>query len=450
VIRHARPATPPADFFHAPSRHFSQADEGSVRRILLVILLLLIVLLFLVVPGVSLGAQQEPGAAEQQKWYDAAANEFAKKVMRALVKEDAISVKIENRSSMSEQEFGGIRKAIERAMKNMGARIADRVGTARAVITFSENPAKLIWVAQISAGEKEEVVILEVPRPEREAGMTEIPALVIQKEFVIEQEQPILDFALESLPDGQPMKLFVLGGEFLTEFEHRQNRWEKKRALVLPARIGASRDIRGRIEEDRSPVTAHISGAECWFGEEESTKSECKSVELKEGEVPLFLVEEISEFGEWVTGKNYFALDTRDVQGHELVGPKLFSAAPAGPKDDANWIRADVDGVARIYDENKVIAELEKWGSDIAAIESNCGRKHQILATGTGDWTERDTVQAFEIVENKAVAVSPPLELPGPVTALWTARAGNRVSAVVRNLTTGKYEAYSLTITCGR
>jgi hypothetical protein len=43
-----------------------------------------------------------------------------------------------------------------------------------------------------------------------------------------------------------------------------------------------------------------------------------------------------------------------------------------------------------------------------------------------------------------------PAEMNGTITSLWTESNGNSVMAVLRNLQTGKYEAYRLAIACGQ
>ncbi|MGZ4730857.1 MAG: hypothetical protein ACXVZH_01815, partial [Terriglobales bacterium] len=95
------------------------------------------------------------------------------------------------------------------------------------------------------------------------------------------------------------------------------------------------------------------------------------------------------------------------------------------------------------------VAEKLGWGSDIASLRSGCGAGWQVLATGTGAGRS-DAVQAFEIPDREPVAVSTPLEVSGSVTALWTESGANGVVAVVHNSETGRYEAFRLTLTCGR
>jgi hypothetical protein len=88
-------------------------------------------------------------------------------------------------------------------------------------------------------------------------------------------------------------------------------------------------------------------------------------------------------------------------------------------------------------------------GSDLATVHSGCASGWQVLATAqTAD--SRDTIQAFEFMDSMPVAAGQSLDLPGGVTSLWTNAEGDGAVAIVRNASSGKYEAYLLTIACGR
>jgi hypothetical protein len=129
--------------------------------------------------------------------------------------------------------------------------------------------------------------------------------------------------------------------------------------------------------------------------------------------------------------------------------PPFFSAALKAPSVTVG-VFAGLDGQARLYDgELKPEATFSHWGSDIAAIAAGCGAPYQVLAPRSGDWTQPDAIQAFEIVEHEAVAVGQAVEFEGPVTALWPVADGKSTVAVSHNLKTGQYEAFTLSITCG-
>ncbi len=85
---------------------------------------------------------------------------------------------------------------------------------------------------------------------------------------------------------------------------------------------------------------------------------------------------------------------------------------------------------------------MAAWGSDLAGTEAHCGGGSQILATQAGDAREPDALRAFALVQPDPVPLSPPLDLPGPVTAFWSL-GGNAATAVVRDLDDGRYPAYA-------
>jgi hypothetical protein len=87
------------------------------------------------------------------------------------------------------------------------------------------------------------------------------------------------------------------------------------------------------------------------------------------------------------------------------------------------------------------------WGSNIAGVKSECGSGWQVLASGMGDWTERDLLQAFEATD-AVTPVTSVVEMAGPVMALWPSADGSSAQMVARNLANSKYEAFLFTITC--
>jgi hypothetical protein len=86
-------------------------------------------------------------------------------------------------------------------------------------------------------------------------------------------------------------------------------------------------------------------------------------------------------------------------------------------------------------------------GDQVAKLHAACGGDLW-LATGSGDDTQPDFVQAF--AGDKSAVVSNELNLPGPVLALRGVAGTPAAIAIVRNLRTGNYEAYRLSITCGQ
>ncbi|MBZ5527433.1 MAG: hypothetical protein LAN71_05975 [Acidobacteriia bacterium] len=82
-------------------------------------------------------------------------------------------------------------------------------------------------------------------------------------------------------------------------------------------------------------------------------------------------------------------------------------------------------------------------------IAAPCTRASYRLLTGGGDHNEKDWIQAVESVAGEGSRLTPRLEMPGPVLALTVRPEGNSALAIVRNLLTGDYEVYRITLACG-
>lgn len=90
-------------------------------------------------------------------------------------------------------------------------------------------------------------------------------------------------------------------------------------------------------------------------------------------------------------------------------------------------------------------------GSEAAAVPGKCGSSSVILASGTGDWTQPDSIQGYVSSDSQgqAVASGDPVAFDGPVVSLQPpASKEGAARAVVLNLKTGNYEAYIVTATC--
>jgi hypothetical protein len=214
--------------------------------------------------------------------------------------------------------------------------------------------------------------------------------------MIWQQQDPILDVAVV---DDQ---MIVLDTTSVTRYEHRERAGAAALNVTLP------RDPRGRLEIAGESLTVHLPGATC--------RGTWK---------PLALACEPG--GEFATGRNTI---------ESSAWPPHYSRAHLGEDD----LVAETDGRVHDYSARGPARIFDQWGSDLAAV---CDTK-RVLASGPGDRESRDFVALYELANGALASVSDPAEFPGPVTALSSSLA------VTRNLSTGWYEAYSLTVDCGR
>jgi hypothetical protein len=81
---------------------------------------------------------------------------------------------------------------------------------------------------------------------------------------------------------------------------------------------------------------------------------------------------------------------------------------------------------------------------------ARCGSASVVLASGTGDWTQPDSIEGYLHAEanRPAIPSGTPMDLDGPVMALWAESRESAARAIVRSLKTGNYEGYIVTATC--
>jgi hypothetical protein len=114
------------------------------------------------------------------------------------------------------------------------------------------------------------------------------------------------------------------------------------------------------------------------------------------------------------------------------------------------WLLAAIDGKTRIFDAalDPAGTAAIQWGSDIAGTDAHCGAGSQVLATRPGDRDRPDAIQAFTMIDRALEPLTEAADFPGPVVALWTS-GGTAATAVARDLRTGEYAAYVVTVVCG-
>ena len=231
-------------------------------------------------------------------------------------------------------------------------------------------------------------------------------------------------------------------------------RWQAKQSAALGVAGTWPRDLRGRLRMSGTSFEIFLPGVLC-----QGTAAETLSAQCSTNQQPWEF--DLGDGGKLqatlAAGKNFFDSKIGTAGGRVFGLRPFFSVAAIKVNREWIWALSGVDGRTWLYDpqkEGEAVASIDGWGSDIAALKTDCGSSWQILATRAGDGTERDAVQAFEIPETQPqkqpVAVSPPLEFSGPVTALWQATPNGTAGAVIRNLQTGRYEAHTLSLSCSR
>jgi hypothetical protein len=431
----------------------------AIRRALLFLLAIFLLLLFLAVPGVSWA--QTPETA-----LDAAARQLARKITAALPPREAIVLNLRNLSSLNAAETAAVRRALESELQARGVRLVEPPAEHVDVrVSLSENLDGYVWIADFTRGGTSVVAMVALPHPTAASAISATPALALQKQLVWEQEEPILDLALLARPGSVDFIMLVLEPGELVVYARNNDQWSLRQRFPIFNPKPWPRDLRGKLvpmqhlETDATLFGATLPGTSCILalrGVPGVPTLTCKqSDELGEQDEAMrwfvFAGHMVVEGTDFVSSRNFFTGQLYGARGPRAKVEPFFSAGLLirGEESFAT-IHAGVDGLTRLYDENgRQLASYGGWGSELTSIQTKCGGMWQVLATRPGDWVEPDAVTAYEIVDHQARAVSAPMDLPGPVLALGPLSEGASL-VVARNLKTGRYEAYQLSISCGR
>lgn len=380
--------------------------------------------------------------AVQDAWSEPAA-EFVRRILSRASRPATIALRFHAQPAATGPEAGEIRAAIETELERNGVALVESERAVAAVtVTFSENAQGHVWVAEIGAGGSQDVVMLGFPRSARRSA--ERAMFSIRHQLVLESVEPMLDVAVLQPPVGERMLLALHPGK-LTLYRESDTGWEQEATALLPSRH-FPRDQRGRLAI-ASDLTfdAYLPGMRCRgtvlgrFGAHCENSSEAW---------PLAASGRVK--GRLDAERNYFtAVAISAAEPNETTSP-FFNAARARIQETEAFVLAGVNGQSLLYEQGQEqpLTSWASWGSEIAGVESACGSGWQVLATAARDRSRPDTVQAFELAGREPVAVSLPLDLPGPVTALWPGPDPRSAIAIIRNLETGNDEALTLSLAC--
>ena len=384
------------------------------------------------------------GQAGADNWSGPGAQLAAK--IAAITGPGTVAVDFKNRSSLRQTDADEIRRGVLLQLATLGLRFVNAEQAAATVQVFlSEDLRDYVWIAEIHQGANEStVVMISFARPDTQPAGHEAAAMVVRKTLLWSQADRILDAAIL---DGMPSHLVVLDSNGVTVYRMQDSRWQSEQSFVISHSHPWPRDLRGRLVLRKDHLfDAYLPGIFC-----RSTISARMAMACYESDDPWPIGTDQYGLSAFFTPlRNFFTGVLVPGVGKQTTAPTFYSAAALPREKYTLWLLASVNGPLHMLDgiTDQTAGKLG-WGSDIAGVHSGCGSGGQILATESGD-NRSDTVRAFEFPDRDPIAVSQPADFGGAITALWVESSGNGALAVSQNSETGRYEAFRLTIACGR
>lgn len=376
-----------------------------------------------------------------------------------------VVLQFENRSSIGRRDSEIVENGLRSTLETMGVHWADAEHAAASVtITLSENLTSYVWVAQIAKpGEDTAVAMVSIPRPAGTTSALDSVPLSLRKIVLWSQPTQILDVAVLE-ENATPTRIAVLDPEKISVYRLQGGKWMAEQTSGLAHTGPWPRDLRGRLVSPRDHLEAYLPGVVChsagatlnlsctesddpWpllaagLSRAGAVFPSAGSANASSARVP----EEQAFFS---SARNFFN-GTITPAINNVVPPKFYSAAALPHDKTLLWLFAGVDGQVHIFDGGPERVGKLNWGSDVTSVKTSCGAGWQILTDGAGEGGA-DSVRAYEFPDRDPVAVSAPLDFPGPISALWTEARGDTAVVVARNMETGSYEAYRVAVSCSQ
>jgi hypothetical protein len=398
--------------------------------------------------------------------WSAPEQQLARKIA-AVTGPGAVALSVENRSSLGRRDSEIVQNGLRSELEALGLRFVKREQAAAAVIiSLSESSRSYVWVAQIQQGNESTAVMVAAPRPEGLSVAHDSMPLNLNRIPLWTQDEPILDVAvLEENPTLA--QIAVLDPEKVSMYRMQGGKWQLQQALELSHTKPWPRDLRGRLIPGRDHLfDAYLPGVVCSASNTAPLNLACRESDdpwpLASGTTNGNSASIFPSGGHEAAGpsmppmkaffaptRNFFTGALNPAIGKFTTVPKFYSAAVIPREKYMLWLFAATDGTTHLVDGVSDQTARMGWGSDLASVKTSCGAGWQVLATTSGDFTG-DAVRAYEYPDRDAVAVSAPIDMPGPVTALWTESRNDTAIAVTRNRETGSYEAFRLAVGCSQ
>jgi hypothetical protein len=371
---------------------------------------------------------------------------LAEKIAAALTPSHTLSLDVKDNSSASPVDSAMVRQVIEGDIALRGGRAVTAASAESSVeLTISQNVDGYLLVAEVHHGDSQSVFIAAIGSSDTPLGQP-TPEPAIQRKVVWRQSRPLLDFA-QGAADASHTFWYLLEPDRLEVYEFTGGEQMLHEAKII-SRVAPSRDLRGLLLlSDATHVQAFLAATRCDALWNPNFAVECRENSAQQWPMGL---------ASWHfdAQRNYFSGRMSFSTTGEAKFPAFYSAASPSPETGgqsaSRWVLAGIDGPAQLFaGAAEPLETFAGWGSDILSIAPACGSGWQLLVAGSGDWTQPDRLQLYEIRDRGANAIGQPLEFPGPILTLWPSADGESARVISRNLQTGLYEASIVSVSCG-
>jgi hypothetical protein len=372
--------------------------------------------------------------------FASAATQFAAKISEHSTS-TPVSLNVKNLSSLPNSAVSSIGIELMRQLQARGWKVNPNSGEILA-ITLSENLNNYVWSAQLQLPRPQgaEVVLFEFAKARNNAARTTSgDRITLARALLVSSDAPLLDAALMEGTVSEGSHLLALTPSAVQLFQWQSLQWRLVQIQPLSREPLSTRDVRGRIVPDQgNSFDAFLPAIHC-----NGVVASTLSLTCRQSDDPWPLADDRRVLAFYAPNRNYFNGVISGANAHSENLEPFYSAALLSDR----IVYSDLSGRPRMTATGRPPSLVSaKWGSNLAGMQSGC-RSDLLLASGTGDFTLGDFVTAFRPLDSDFASTSDPLVFDGPVVSLKTSSDHRQVIAII--LSSGRYEAYLLTASCG-
>lgn len=313
-----------------------------------------------------------------------------------------------------------------RALATRGVRITDNADATLVNASCATNLRDRVCVAEIGRGEARRIVMTTRPRLAN-ADPDAAPIVGIELRSIYTQRAPILDVAAAG------DRLVVLTPEAVVLVADASGANDGGRPIaskpIATARIWP-RDLRGRLRVAGQNFDAFLPGVTC------------------RGTInPLALVC-ADDSDAWPIGLENSGIAPSRNAFSTPDGFTFYEAAPVGA---GRFLLAGERGALTLMDAGRRTVVRADAADHVAGFADACAADAAYVILGARSAEPAgDMLRLFRLAEARLVPTGSTTPLPGMLTALWSATASGPATAIVHDLSAGRYEAFHLTLSCAR
>lgn len=395
---------------------------------------LLLVSLFITVRTVAQSPWEEPATDLSQK-------------IASVVGACQARIAVNNTSSIPDQDLPGIKKLLEAKLKSHGVVPGGEESASAIRITLSENLTQRVWVAEIEQGSTSKAVMVlaglltsNTPRDQVSLLLQATPLLSPSGGSGLTDTGSVASQILSVMADATG--IVVLQAEAVTLYTGNASVYAPAQTLPIVHRRSLPRDLRGRLvrHSQDGGFTAYLPGMECEVPLPSATAAEASPVlHCKDSDDPWPIVTGVSS--EIATPEaapkaffnatgNFFTGVVTPAFSFEL--PAFYDAVPLPRATAAGLLVHELNGAVELIDgiARKPVRGARDWGSDFAVLRTKCSTDPIVLVSASGEAVS-DSLRAYAIPGQEAVAVSAPLVVDGTVSAM-AALSDSSAAVIVR------------------